>query len=289
MARNSKEVTFKEEKINIEEIKNELKDYVDLKIKNSVDTEVINANKKLLKEKNKRLLFKNIVIIILLVVIGFLIYILYNENYFSKNKEIIEVKNNTVIEEEVKEEEKKEEITLEKLISKYSYLLDKINISEESEYINDFYSGNLSKEVKSYLAFNNVNFDELIKEEDYIIFDSDLLKNEYEKIFGHEIENVSFNYNKNKIRYISKLSSYVSDSIINKSNSNINREITNIVVEDNTVKITCVEGIIKEEKLYNSITLNEIENYKKGNISNYKSDLNTITYVFENEKLINIK
>ncbi len=293
MAKNNK-VEIKEnkanEEINLENIKIELKDYVDIRIKNEVENEVTNINKKIVSEKNRRLFFKNVIIFILLVIIGFLIFLLYKEDYFDRDKidDKNKINNNTKF--NTNDTNANEEIiTLKELISKYSYLLDNIFISENSEYINDYYSGKLTNGLKNYLSFNNINFNELTLEDNYNIFNSNLLENAHKKIFNDDLVNMGFNYNTNKIRYINALESYVSDNVLEKTNTNIKREIINVVVNDENISITTVEGVIKEKKLYNCLTSKEISNYKNDNLSNYKNELNIVTYTFNDEKLISIK
>ncbi len=293
MAKNSK-IEAKDDKakeeIDLENIKNELKDYVDIRIKNEFESEVTNINKKIVSEKNRRLFFKNVIIFILLIIIGFLVFLLYKEDYFDRDKSNVKNNLNNNTEVNINDTNTNEEnITLKQLISNYSYLLDNIFINENSEYINDYYSGNLSNELKNYLALNNVNFSELTLEDNYNIFNNSLLKTAYKKLFNDELENISFNYNSNKIRYINALESYVSDNILKKTDTNINREIINVIVKDENISITTVEGIIKEKKLYNCLTLKEISNYNNDNLSNYKDELNIVTYTFNGEKLINVK
>ena len=70
----------KEEKIDVETIKKELKDYVTIEIKNNFNNEIEKANKRLLREKNKKIITRDIIIIILLAVIGYLVYLLYSNN-----------------------------------------------------------------------------------------------------------------------------------------------------------------------------------------------------------------
>ena len=146
MAKANKEIKEeKEETIDLTLIKEELKDYVDIKLKNSFNEELERSNRRLIREKNKKILFRNIVIFVLLVIIGLLLYLMYTNKYFHKF--FSDSKSEEVVKEEVKKEEEKEEvkeITLDDLIKKYSYLLDKVNMNEKSDYIKDYYEGNLT-------------------------------------------------------------------------------------------------------------------------------------------------
>ena len=76
-----KEVNKKEEnillpeKIESEDIKGELKTYIDERINVVFIEELEKTNKKLVREKSRRIFWKNIFIVILLLIIGFLISI----------------------------------------------------------------------------------------------------------------------------------------------------------------------------------------------------------------------
>ena len=292
MAKAKEEVKeVKKEKVDLTKVKEELKEYIDLQIKKGFTEELEKSNKRLVREKTKKIIFKNILIIILLAVICFLIFLLYKAKFFNKfftndttpDNKVEEVINTN---EDNKEEEKEKVITLDELKKTYSYLLDNFYISEGSKYIADYYGGRLTNEIKNYIALNNMNLDDLLVEEDYNIVDEEKLKEEYLKLFD-DFENVSFEFNDNKIRYLSKINSYISDSIIKKVGTNIEREIIDIKTGDNIV-ITTVEGLIIDNKLFNVVDGSEIENYS-GPISNYKEYLSTVKYTFKDGKLLKIE
>ena len=297
MARAKKEEVKEEvKKVDLSSIKEELKDYVDLEIKKNFKGEIDRANRKLINEKNKKIYSRDIVIVLLLLVIVFLIYRLNSLGYFNKffvdgqtiNNNTNIVDNNSSNNNNNKSNENVVvEPTLDELKNKYAYLLDNIVINEESSYKTDFYNGNLNDEIKRYISLNNVDFDKILYE-DYSIIDEELLKSEYDKLFD-DYSSGSFNYNVSKIRYIEKLKSYITNSILLKEESNIKREITNIKVDSNKVYITTIEGVVKDNKLFNVITLDEVKTYENDSLTNYKDSLNKITYVFLNNKLIDIE
>ena len=133
----AKEVSKKEKvDVDLTGIKDELKEYVDLQIKKGFNEELEKANKRLIREKNKKIIFKNITIIILLALVCFLLFLLYKANYFNKYFTNDNVVSENVVEKTEKEKvEEKEEVTLQTLINQYSYLLDNIYIDENSIYI----------------------------------------------------------------------------------------------------------------------------------------------------------
>jgi len=278
----------KKEKVDLTSIKEELKDYVDLQIKKGFNEELEKSNKRLIREKNKKILFKNIVIIILLALVCFLLFLLYKSKYFNKYFINENTTTNNVVEEvETNKSDEKEEISLQTLINQYSYLLDNIYISENSEYISDYYNGKFTNEIKSYIALNNLNKEYMTTEEDYNIFSEDKFKEIYEKLFDN-FENVSFDYNGNKIRYLSMMKSYISNNLINNEGTNIKKEIIDIKVNDNIV-ITTIEGLILDGKLYRVLDNAEIENYNNEDLIKYENVLDKVIYTFKDGKLINIE
>ena len=68
----------------INNIKEELTDYINIQIKKNFTEEVEKANKRLIREKNKKIFTRNLIIIILLFIIAFLLYLLYDNHYFDK-------------------------------------------------------------------------------------------------------------------------------------------------------------------------------------------------------------
>ena len=288
----AKEKIEKSENVDLSQIKEELTKYVDEKISSEFIKEIDKTNKKLVKEKSKKVFARDILIVLLLCLSGFLSYELYKTGYF--NKFMIKVDSGKSEKEEninnKTEEPKKEEISLEDLIKKYGSYLNNIVISENSDYLNDFYEGNLTTELKNYIAFNLINLEDLEKEEDYNIIPDELVAENYKNIFEDKYVNKSFKYNGETIKYISSLKSYITDKILDSEETNIKREIIHIETKDNKVVITTVEGIVKNKKLYNIINKEEIKEYDNKKLSNYVDSLNKVSYIFnEDGKLENIE
>lgn len=225
----------------------------------------------------------------LLFIIVCLIFIMNKNNYFDKF--FIEDNNTKQVKVTKTKEENtntEEEPTLDELKEEYSYLLDNIYINENSSYLSDYYNGNLTSELKNYLTLNFLDIDSFPQEDNYQIIDKESFTNEYQKHFNDKYQNKTFNYNGNLIRYINKLDSYLSDDIINKNSTNIIREITDIKVSDDKVLITTTEALSYDNKLYNIITNEEISD-DINDLLSYTDKLNTVTYTFEDNKLISIK
>jgi len=296
MAKKKNELVIKEklenENIDLEKIKEELTDYVDLKIKKEMNEEIEKANKRVLREKNKKIMFRNVVIIILFLIIIFLLYLLNSVGYFAKfvNKEKMEENEIVEKQEEKSDDNKKEEIvkpTLEELKAKYANLLDYYYVNENSKYLNDFYGGNLSLELKKYMALNEVNFNLLSKEDDYNVIDNTVLKEAWKRIFNDEYQNGTFDYNGSKVRYINSLDAYLTEKILEKEKSNIKKEIISIEEDGEKVIISTVEGLVIDNKLYN-INKEEITDNQNVQLTDYQDKLNKVRYTFKDGKLISL-
>lgn len=288
-----------EKRIDVERIKEDLTKYIDERVNETFINEIDKTNKRLLKEKSRKIFIKNIVIIVLLAIIGFLGYLLYSNNYFDQffdRKTNQEEKDNKEQKEESsdknednKKEEKPNEPTLEELIKKYGRLLDDYYINESSSYLINFYDGKLDDNLKKYFTLNSLDFDSVKKEDDYQIIDEDTFKMMYEKLFDSKYTSGSFEYNNNKIRYISMINSYMTERLLKQEKSYIIKEITDIKVENNIVTIKTIEGIVKDNKLYNILYDSEVEEYKGDALINYQDSLNKVIYIFKDNKLINLE
>ena len=287
-------------KVDTESIKNELKDYVDERVNQVFFDELEKTNRKLIREKSRRILWKNIFIVILLLIIGFLTYLLYTNNYFDKffNRD-----TPTEEKEEKKEEEEKKETTpsptpsptitpkvptREELIKEYGDLLDNYYVTDSSIYLVDFYDGKLTDDIKKYITLNAFDFSSFDKEEDYQIIKESAFKTMYEKLFNDEYKSESFSYDDNKIRYVKAMEAYMTTTLLVREDSDIKREIKDIKVDGNEIIITTIEGVLKDNKLYNIISNEEITDYKEDSLLKYESKLNKLVYTFKNNKLINL-
>ena len=134
-----------------------------------------------------------------------------------------------------------------------------------------------------------MDFDNLKTEEDYQIINEDNFKIAFEKLFTSLYTSGSFEYNNNKIRYVNMINSYMTESLLKKEKSNIVKEITDIKKEDNVITIKTIEGIVKDNKLYNIIYNSEVEGYKEDSLANYQDSLNKVIYIFKDNKLINLE
>ena len=286
-----------EEKINTESIKKELKEYVDEQINKTFFDELEKSNKKLIREKSRKIFWKNIFILLLLLVIGGLLFLMYRngdfDRFFNKNNNIEEKEKVDDKEEkpEDKKEEKKEEVkepTLDELKKEYAGLLDDYYVTDSSIYLSDFYEAKLTLDMMKYMTINTFNFSTFEKEEDYNIIKESTFQIMFEKLFNEEYVSGTFNYDENKLRYVKQMESYMSESVLVRVDNNIVREIKDIKIDDGRVNITTIEGVIKDNKLYNVITNEEITEFNGDSLLKYESKLNKIIYRFKDGKLVSL-
>ena len=292
-----KKVTKKKENIDTDLLKEELYSYIDESIKKNFNLELERSYKRTIRDKNIKIIVKNMVITILLLVIVYLVYILNDNNYFDKffvednskdgNKvsELID-RNEDNKEEEVEEEKKP---TLDELKKQYSYLLEGIYINEDATYVNDYYNGKLTNELKNYLTMNMMDLSSLSNDNGYNIIENDTFRKCYEKKFVGDYLTQNFNYNGNNFRYINQLDSYITDEVVKENRTNIKRIITKIDVDGDKILITTVEGVARDNKLYNILTNEEVSDYSDKMMLENIDKLNKVVYVFNtDDKLIEI-
>ena len=178
---------------------------------------------------------------------------------------------------------------MEELKEEYAYLLDNIYVNEDSTYVEDYYSGNLSDGLKKYLTMNLIDLDKLTDEETYNVVENNTFKKCYQKKFIGEYNSKTFNYNGNTFRYIGKIDAYITDKVVEENKTNIKRVITKISVDGDDVIITTVEGLVKDDKLYNILSKEEVSEYNDKAILEHSDKLNKVVYTFdEDDKLIKI-
>ena len=291
-----------EEKFDKEALVHELKEYVDERVNDTFFDELERTNKKLIREKSKKIFWKNIIIILLLLIIGFLVYLLWSNNYFDRyftpnnnteekeKKEEKEEKDDNKEKEEKKDDKKEEPKTptLDELKKEFGGLIDNYYVTDNSIYLSDFYEGKLTNDMMKYITLNSFNFNSLEKEEDYNLIKESSFKMMFNKLFIEEYTPSSFNYDENKVRYVKQMESYMSESLLIKEDSCIEREIKDIKVDGDKVIITTVEGVIRDNKLYNVLSNDLIGDIKDESLLKYEDKLNKVIYTFKDKKLISL-
>ena len=282
----------KEKEFNINDYKDQIDKYIKERVEKEASGNAVKYYKKKVRNKNIAIFIEFIIIVALLCAGAAGLYFFYNEgclgtiHYERKDNSSQNNNSNENNNTENKDDDKKK---LDNLISKYSYLLDNVNIDTKSDYLTEYYSGNLTNELKEYLSYQLINKNNIISDSNSSYFDAELLLNSYKNLFGNNIEFTDFKYNGASYKYLKNKEMFISTSLSTEGNKII-KEITNIEESDNKVIITTTEGYIKDDKLYNVLSNKEITDYKKDDkISKYTKKLNTVKYTFSNEYLESIK
>lgn len=281
----------------IDEIKDEVLSYA----KERVDIEVQNSFKKLekkvVKAKNGKILRRDLLIILLICLSGFFGYKLYRTGYFNDYfylKEEIkdDNKDNVPSKNEGKEDQ---DIEPEKDLSFHSVALDNYYISSESDYLKDYYDGNLTDELLLVMTLNKLDENAIIKDEDSFIINSDDLNNVFIDLYeGIEYHDKSFSYNGIKLKYLSSQNLYISlEEIKLNDKSDMVRYIDSIEENDDKIVIKTTEAICKDGKVLNILTNKSVGEYKDNeSIKKYADKLNKLEYIFSYQdgiyKLISI-
>ena len=277
-----------EVKIDVDEIKEELTDYVSSKIDKEVALAVDTATKKLIRHKNLIIIKRDITILVLLIICFFLSYNLYNLSNINIDitKTTKSSKNTSETTETKKvETEENEKSSLNNLTEKYGYLVDNVYIDEGSSYLKSYYKGDLTDELKLYISLNNVDSEKIMSEDDSVYLDENDIKDVYNNLFDGEVVLKSFKYGDLNFHYLNSKALFIADGKFEKQESQISKEIIDVKESDDEVKITTVEGLIKNDKLYNIISNDEIKKYHyDDNLSKYEDSLTKVVYHFNNDK-----
>lgn len=282
--------------INIKDYKDQIDKYAKERVEVETSSQTVKTLKKQLSSKKCASGIKSFIILCLLACIGYGIYYLYKDGYFDEKKDNKKcncpVNNCKSVEPDNKKEEKdpkKEQPVKEDLTKKYSYLLDNINFDLNSNYTRDYYNGNLTNEIKEYLAFKLIDKDSIMSDDDSSYFELSDLETPYNTLFNEKLKPTSFKYNNALYSYLESKEMFVSSSKPNPD-KNISKEILEVeVTEDDEIVITTVEGYLDNGKLYNILTNKKISSYKNDtSLSKYKNKLNVIKYTFVDEHLVSI-
>lgn len=267
--------------LNIDEIKREIMEYAEEKIDTEVELAVKRAEKRLINQKNFSLIKRNIIIILLTVISLYLTYLLYQTGYFEKfitpkekPEEVIKVPN------EEKEEEPDSETN--KLLDKYSYLLDKIKLPKNSSYLEDYYEANLTDSLKLHLISQYLTEDDLITEEDTHIIENTKLKELFSKLFNPKnYKETTFEYKNVQFKYIKSQDIFIGEGELKDESLLLKRVPISIEKTDNKITILTVEALVEKEKIYDIKSKEKIATYTdETSLKNNKDKLSKLQYVF---------
>lgn len=269
--------------VDTREIKEDLTIYMQGVIDREVNKAVEKSTKKLLRHKNAIIIRRDILIVILFIVClcmgyGLLSKSDINIDISSKKNEVEKTAEKDINKEESVEDSKEKE--KEDLKAKYKHLTDDIFINENSPYLKDFYDGNLSDELRLYLAMNNLSDDKITSDEDTLYVDDADFKEVYDLLFSDEFVPKSFKYGDLNFKHLSK-GLFWADGKFSKETSEIIKSIIDVKEKEDSLEITTIEGLKKDDKLYNIVSDKEVKNYKGDSLDKYEDYLTKMVYGFE--------
>lgn len=278
-----------------------LYDNLDEQIKISISKKLKDEEKKLIGNRTRKIIVRDIIIVLLIALIGYLAYCLYDLDFHNiktivTNKEkiitAIEDKDNkidtinAVTEDNTKKEEKIEKEKSSKYyIENYGYLIDNLQITGENElyiYKNAINKMQIPNKIKLQVAYKNLNENKKKYENGAVSFKAEDLLETCKEIWGKDISmnHEIFDYNNNKFLYHND--NYIG-FLENKeqAKSNVIYKIENAYEKDNKLTFEVVAAKKQENKLMNILTEQIItETYNGEDILTYKDSLSKHKFIY---------
>lgn len=230
MARKKKE----DSQFNIDDYKDEIDKYIKKRVEKEASSEVVKIYKKQIKGLKIKNGIKNLVILILLAVIGYGSYMVYTGEKLTSDGKTIKNEESKVPVIKENEEDKKEN-----LIDEYKYLLDKIVINSSFPYETDLSKGNLTEEIKEYIAFANLTKDDIENEDGTLVIGEDKMSSKVNELFTSNDEFKTFKYNDKIFTYLKNQKIFVGEEP--DSFESIERNITDCKVKGNEITLISKE------------------------------------------------
>jgi hypothetical protein len=271
-----------------EGLKVELIDYLKSQVDIEVEKAVRKADNKLLRQKSRIIFGKNIIIILLLAVILFGVYYLYKDHYFDKYFTKVEYveKEKTTTKVDTSDTKKEEEVI--DYNKDYGHYLDNYIITENCDYLKDFYKGDLTDELKLYLSVSLMGESSFTIEDKTIVLSADAVKSIYTSLFDLEFMPISFKYNGVSFKYLASQNMFIGEGEKLNQESNIKRDIIKVEEQGSILRLTVLEAIVKDDVVYNVLNNKKIGKYKNG-LKDYQKQVNTIVYEFTDNTLTKIE
>lgn len=290
---------YEEELVNFlnkqkENITSEISTKVDEQIELQVSKRMKEEERRIVRGKTGKIIRRDLFIIILIAVIGYFGYCLYKVDYFNIRVKPAEPTPN--VKDDKPQEDNpipdnnepakpviKDEHDTEYYLKNYGYLLDNININDES--IFKLYQGkinleNIPNELVLKIAYKNLSKETINTDNNMITFNSEALLNSATKVFGSNIylKHELFNYNSTKFMYYND--TYIG---LKEPENKIGfiSKVSEAKEENNKLTFKVVVAKLTEEnQLINNLNELVIENYQNENILDYQDKLSTFEVTF---------
>lgn len=239
------------------ELKIEVAEFLDKEFDKRLDDKIYNrfekSNAKLLRAKSTHLWLTRVACLVFFFLAAFFAYLLGTTGYFTRlfsgaSDSTLSSSSSDIS----SQQSETKQLSLDELKSQYAPLLDNVKISPSSKYYATLKSGELSNELKLYLALSLVDFTKLESEDGLTYLPLETLERSYNKLFNatDNFDAKTFDYDGVKIRYLDKLTTFVAEGELKKSDFK-NFEIKSIQSTGDTVEIatTSVTFVFKNNFL----------------------------------------
>jgi len=288
-----------------DEVIRSLHDNLDEQIKIGISKKLKEEEKKLIGNKTRKIIVRDIIIVLLIALIGYLAYCLYDLDFHniktivtnkekidkviaSNNDNRVEIVNN-IIENNTKNEEKQEikpEVKPSKYyIENYGYLIANLQINGSNEfyfYQNTVNREQISNEVKLQIAYKNLDNNQKKYENGTVSFKAEDLLETCGKILGEDISinNEIFAYNNNKFLYYNDIYLGVLENN-EKEKANLIYKIENAYEKEDKLIFEVIAAKKQDNRLINILTEQAItETYNSEDIATYKDSLSKYKFIY---------
>ena len=266
-----------------EEIRRDLKSYIDESVKRETDSYIKLYNAQVLKPKKRKILKLRIIIFLLIILyiatLAFLVKDHYFDKYIIKLEETFVKKENKEKKEEPKKEEepkvdpekeeeerkqreaKQKEEEQNRLREKYNDIFSSVIVKTTNGYLHDLYGNTFSNKLFLSLGVELLDLPDISHDDGVITLNGDKLLEKVKLVTDKNIVNESFVYNNINFKYIKSLNIYMLDKEFDKDGTFIERRILNIEEKGNTVTIDTIDYYTKNGKYFNPLTNEEIANF----------------------------
>lgn len=255
----------------------EMNTSINEQIEFSVNKRMKEEEKKFVRGKNAKIIRRDVLILFLVLLAGYLVYCLYEIDYFHIG---VREPNTPIVDK--KEDESKNDKSKEYYIDNFGYLVDNMQIEDTSvfEMYNSVLNGTgLTDDLILKIAYKNMADTVKAPNNNLITFTGDKLLSSAKNIFGDKVilNNKPFAYN--SIRFLYYNDSYLGE-YVEPVDTGFLYKIYDAREENDMLSFDVVVGKVSENKL---VSLNDVvilENYNNEDIEPYRGNLNCFRFTF---------
>lgn len=271
----------------IKEINSKTDEQIEIKIAKRLKEE----EKRIIRGKTAKIIWRDIIIILLLGVIGYFGYCLYDVDYFHIRTKVVlpNVKEpDKDNDSEIKEPNNQEPVednkpNSEYYIKNYSNLIDNLLINDEAVF--DLFNNktsinNISNDLILKIAYKNIDRLNITNNDNMITFHEDILLESAKKIFGDNIKIINTMFSYNNIKFM-----YYNETYLGLKESDVTVDLLYKIIdakeENNILTFNIIATKLNtENNLLDKDGNIIIENYNNEDLLEYKDKLAEYTISF---------